>query len=158
MLVYSDNALVSPFKEGRGLMVRVANRRDSQMINVSAGLMFSWVEQTEKGPQRRFYNLDLEYERVNLLSTSWTIVHPIGEKSPLNGVTADDLAKGDAEIILLLRGYDETHSQEVHARTSYVAREIVWGAKFVTILGHNARGQATIALDRLSLYDPVPLP
>ncbi len=158
MLVYSRNALVSPFREGRGLMVRVANRRDSQMINVSAGLMFSRVEATEKGPLRRFYNLELEYDRVNLLATSWTIVHPIGESSPLSGVTAEELAKADAEIILLLRGYDETHSQEVHARTSYTAREVVWGARFVTILGHNERGQATIALDKLSLHEPAPLP
>jgi len=158
MLVYSNNALVSPFHDGKALMVRVANRRDSQMINVSAGMMFSWVEGTGQERKRRFYNLELEYDRVNLLATSWTIVHPIGEKSPLAGVTADDLLKADAEIILLLRGYDETHSQEVHARTSYVAREIVWGAKFVTILGHNGKGQATIALDKLSMYEPATLP
>jgi inward rectifier potassium channel len=158
MLVYSDNALISPFQGGRALMVRVANKRDSQMINVSAGLMFSWVEPSEKGPLRRFYNLELEYDRVNLLSTSWTIVHPIGEKSPLSTVTADDLTGADAEIILLLRGYDETHSQEVHARTSYTAREIVWGARFVTILGRNERGQATVALDKLGLHEPARLP
>jgi len=158
MLAYSDRALVSPFREGRGLMVRVANRRDSQMINVSAGMIFSWVEPSEKGPQRRFYNLELEYEKVNFLATSWTVVHPIGEKSPLLGVTADDLVKGDAEIILMVRGYDETHSQEVHARTSYTAREIVWGARFTTILRRNDNGQATIALDKLSLHEPALLP
>jgi inward rectifier potassium channel len=158
MLVYSDHALVSPFREGRGLMIRVANKRDSQMINVSAGLMFSVVETSEGGPMRRFYNLELEYDHVNLLATSWTIVHPIGDTSPLSALAPDDLVKGDAEIILLLRGYDETHSQEVHARTSYIAREIVWGARFVTILGHNDRGQATIALDKLGLHEPAPLP
>jgi inward rectifier potassium channel len=158
MLVYSENALVSPFQGGKALMIRVANRRDSQMINISATAMFSWVETTEKGPVRRFYNLELEYERVNLLSTSWTIVHPIGEKSPLSGMTSADLENADAELIVLLRGYDETHSQEVHSRTSYTAREIVWGARFTPVLGKNARGQATIALDKLSLYEAAPLP
>jgi inward rectifier potassium channel len=158
MLVYSDNALVSPFKEGKALMMRVANRRDSQMIDVSAKLMFSWVEPSEKGPVRRFYNLDLEYDRVNLLSTSWTIVHPIGEKSPLAGVMPADLEAADAELILLLRGFDETYYQEVHSRTSYTAREIIRGARFVTILGKNGRGQATIALDKLGQFEPAPLP
>ncbi len=158
MLAYSENALVSPYRDGKALMIRVANRRDSQMINISATVMFSWVEPSEKGPVRRFYNLELEYERVNLLSTSWTIVHPIGEKSPLAGMTAADLEKADVEIIVLLRGYDETHSQEVHSRTSYVAREVVWGARFTPVLGRNDRGQATIALDKLSTFEPAKLP
>jgi inward rectifier potassium channel len=157
-LVYSDNALLSPFGGGRALMARVANRRESQMIDVSARLMFSWVERSERDPVRRFYNLELEYDRVNLLSTSWTIVHPIVETSPLHGLTALELETADVEIILLLRGYDETHSQEVHSRTSYVARDIVWGARFTPVLGKNDRGQATIALDKLSSHEPAPLP
>ena len=157
-LIWSDQAIVAPFRGGRALMMRVANRRDSQMINVQATVMFSLVEPTERGPVRRFYDLGLEYDEVNLLSTSWTIVHPMDEKSPLGALTAAELEAGDAEVILLLRGFDETYYQEVHARTSYTAREIVWGAHFVTILGKNDRGQATIALDRLGLFEPATLP
>jgi inward rectifier potassium channel len=157
-LSWSENALISPFKGGRALMVRVANRRESQMLDVSASMLFSWVEASDSGSVRRFYNLDLEYDRINLLSTSWTIVHPIGETSPLAGMTAAGLEAADAELILLLRGFDETYYQEVHARTSYIAREIVWGARFVTILGKNDQGQATIALDSLGRHEETPLP
>ncbi len=77
---------------------------------------------------------------------------------PLHGLIAAELELANVEIIVLLRGYDETHSQEVHSRTSYIASEIVWGARFTPVLGRNGRGQATIALDRLSLYEPAPLP
>lgn len=158
MLVYSDHAIVAPFRNGTGLMVRVANKRDSQMIDVTATLIFSWVETTDAGRTRRFYNLDLEYDHVSLLATSWTIVHPIVENSPLHGLIAAELGPANVEIIILLRGYDETHSQEVHSRRSYVSGEIVWGARFVPVLGRNSRGQATIALDKLSLHEPAPLP
>jgi inward rectifier potassium channel len=157
-LSWSEQALIAPFKDGRALMLRVANRRDSQMLDVSASILLSWIEPSGKGPVRRFYNLDLEYDHINLLSTSWTIVHPIGETSPLAGLTAADLEASDAELLLLLRGFDETYYQEVHARTSYTAREIVWGARFVTILGKNDAGEATIALDLLGRHEEAPLP
>jgi inward rectifier potassium channel len=30
----------------------------------------------------KFYSLDLELEKINALSLSWTLVHPITEESP----------------------------------------------------------------------------
>jgi inward rectifier potassium channel len=34
----------------------------------------------------KFYSLDLELEKINALSLSWTLVHPITEESLLNSL------------------------------------------------------------------------
>jgi inward rectifier potassium channel len=47
----------------------------------------------------KFYSLDLELEKINALSLSWTLVHPITEESPLFKFTKDDLIQG--EILVL---------------------------------------------------------
>ena len=41
-------------------------------------------------------------------------------------------ASANAEILVLLSGIDETFEQTVHARSSYVADEIAWNARFVS--------------------------
>ena len=45
--------------------------------------------------------------------------------SPLHGKTAEDLAENSAEILVLIRGFDDTFSQVVNARTSYRHDEIL---------------------------------
>ncbi|MGH9888215.1 MAG: hypothetical protein ACREBE_21965, partial [bacterium] len=64
---------------------------------------------------------------------SWTIVHPVDEKSPMFGMTHADLVAREAEFLILLAGVDETFSQIVHARSSYKANEVQFGHRFVNI-------------------------
>jgi inward rectifier potassium channel len=60
-------------------------------------------------------------------------VHPIDESSPLRGCSAVALKEMDAELLILLNGFDETFSQTVHTRSSYKVEEVVWGAKFTSM-------------------------
>ncbi len=153
-LIYSQNALIAPYlQDDKGLMLRLANARRSQMINVTAKVMLSRVEEKDGVRKRMFYQLDLEINQINLLATSWTLVHPITENSPLYNIGPEELRASDAELMIALEGYDETYSQQVHARTSYKHQEVIFNAKFAKILGRNNDGKATIALDRISEYD-----
>lgn len=92
-------------------------------------------------------------DNISLFVTSWTIVHPIDEESPLYQLTYKDLVDRNAEMILLLSAYDESHNQEVHARTSYKYDEMRENAKFIPILGHNKEKQSIIRLDELDHYE-----
>jgi len=155
MLVYSENALVAPYRDGSGLMLRVANKRESQMIDVSASMIFSWVETTDESQARRFFNLELEYNRINMLSTSWTIVHPIDGASPLAGKTPEELERAEAEILVLLTGIDEAFEQTVHARSSYRAEEIVWNARFQSMfLPVDAQARVSVDISRVHEIEP----
>lgn len=150
-LLFSDFAIVSPYKEGRGLMIRVANQRDSQLINLKAKLAFSQVT----NGKREFFFLPLEMDMINLLASSWTIVHPLDDNSPLKKLTLKEVQTKDMEIILFLEGYDETYAQSIHSRTSFKGTEILFNKKFKRILGRTKSGKARVELDQLSSVEDV---
>ena len=59
----------------------------------------------------------------------------------------------------MLTGFDETFSQTVHTRSSYTARELVWGAKFKNMFNPpTPDGIVSIDVARLHAYERVPLP
>src|SRR5471032_1436668 len=130
---FSSQMVVAPFKGGRGLMMRMANMRDNQIIDLTARINCNWLEQGVAGLGRKFQLLELERSEVMLFPLAWTLVHPITEGSPLWGLTDEDLKKAEFEFLVLVTGIDETFSQQVHARSSYKPTEIIWGAKFRNI-------------------------
>lgn len=154
-IMFSKNALISPYKDITGLMVRVANPKNNQLINISAKIMYSQIEESNGNKTRIFYPLDLEINKISLFVTSWTVVHPINSESPLFNLTQKDMEYRKGELILLLSAYDESYSQDLHARTSYKSEEIIENAKFISITGFNENEQAVIYLDKLNNYELV---
>jgi inward rectifier potassium channel len=156
---FSNTMVVAPFQGGRGLMLRMANMRDNQIIDLRARVNCSWIEQGAAGIGRKFRLLELERSEVVFFPLAWTLVHPITEESPLWGLTDEDLKKAEFEFLVLVSGIDETFSQQVHARSSYKPAEIIWGAKFTNIFNPpDASGQLSIDIHRIDQSDPVPLP
>jgi inward rectifier potassium channel len=151
--------VVAPFKGGRGLMMRMANMRDNQIIDLTARINCSWLEAGTAGIGRKFQLLALERSEVMLFPLSWTLVHPITEESPIWGLSNEDLRKAEFEFLVLVTGVDETFSQRVNARSSYKPAEIVWGAKFRNIFNPpDENGRLSIDIHRIDESDPVPLP
>lgn len=133
-IAFSDNAIVAPYNGGRALEFRVANRKRTQVINLEAQVIFSWMSDDGRGGRtRRYQPLPLERNRVTFFPLAWTIVHPIDDASPLATATAESLRSTLAEVVILLVGTEDTSGQAVHARSSYLADEIVWQAKFRSI-------------------------
>lgn len=132
-IIYSRNAIVAPYRDKTALEFRIANARRSQLIDVQVQAILTKVERVSGSTVRKFYELNLERNRVVFFPLSWTVVHPIDSASPIWGLTHEDLVDGDAELLVLLIGTDETVSQSVHSRSSYQADEIVWGAKFANM-------------------------
>ena len=113
-IVYSRNAIVAPYREKTALEFRIANGRTSQLIEVQIQVILTKLEQVNGTSIRKFYDLDLERQRVVFFTLSWTVVHPIDPSSPIWGLTKKDLVDADAEVLILLTGTDETLSQTVH--------------------------------------------
>ncbi len=156
---FSNSMVVAPFRGGRGLMLRMANMRDNQIIDLKARVNCSWLEQGVAGLGRKFQLLQLERSEVVLFPLSWTLVHPITEESPLWGLSDADLRTAEFEFLVLVTGIDETFSQQVNARSSYKPAEIVWGAKFRNIFNPpDAMGRLSIDIHRIDQNDPTPLP
>ena len=155
---FSNSMVVAPFKGGRGLMMRLANMRDSQIVDLRARVNCSWLEKGVGSIGRKYQLLDLERSEVMLFPLSWTLVHPVTEESPLWGLTDEDLRRSEFEFLVLVSGVDETFSQQVHARSSYKPAEIVWGAKFRNIFNPpDDQGRLSIDIHRIDQSDPAPL-
>jgi inward rectifier potassium channel len=154
-VLFSRNAVIAPYREGTGFEFRIVNERRSQLIQVELQVIFS---RRLAGGQRRFDTLRLERSTVVFFPLHWTVVHPIDAQSPLFGLGQEDLAKGDAEFLILLTAIDETFSQTVHARSSYRAEEVVVGARFQDVIRQGPEGRLGVDLRRFHGLDRVELP
>lgn len=152
---FSEKALIAPYEDRTSLQFRILNRRPNALMDMEATVILMMVE-GEPGKQKRtFQNLTLEREHVDFLALTWTIVHPIDESSPLFGKTSADAEKWQAEIIILIKGFDETFSQGVRARYSYRFDEIAWNAKFTPAFQFDATGSMVLNIDKVGSYAPV---
>lgn len=128
---YSNNAVIAPFQDVTGFMFRIANKKQNELLEIECEIGFAYNNPETK--KRAFYFLELERGRINFLPLSWTIVHPIDEKSPLYGLTEEAFRKGDGEFVILVKAINDTYFQTVYSRMSYKAEEIVWNAKFIPV-------------------------
>jgi inward rectifier potassium channel len=155
-VIFSDNAVVAPYRSMTAFMFRVANQRRSQMVSLEARVVMSRLEQTDGGPKRQFYGLELERHKVSFLPLTWTLVHPIDEESPFHNVTEAEFLASDAEVLILLTGMDETFSQMVHSRSSYKASEVVWNARFQSLYeADRPTEHLSIDINRLHEIEPM---
>jgi inward rectifier potassium channel len=144
-LLFSDRALISPYKEGSALMFRFASYKDNHTltdveIRVNIGLQV----QEDGATMYKYYDLILERTKVESLPMNWTVVHPIDEKSPLLGFGTEDMKASDVEIYVLIRGFDDVYSNFVQQRTSYTYEEIQFNKKFIPMYRESDDGRTTI--------------
>ena len=155
VLLYSDKVLISPYEDKTGLMFRVANTKQNELIEVEASVVLSYNDPTTN--KREFESLPLEINKINFLTLSWTIVHPIDEKSPVYNVNTEELLKRDAELIILIKAINDTYSQTVYSRMSYKAHEFEDKAKFVPIKQEvSSEGKISINLTDIHQYNKTP--
>lgn len=155
---FSKNAVVAPYLDINGLMFRIINRRNSEIIDIQADLTLSYLQTLPNGTRtRKYFGLPLERRQVNFFPLSWTIVHPLTPDSPLHGFTQASMAEADVEFLILIKGHDETFSQQVQIRYSYRFNELVWGAKFVPMFDGDTKGVIALDLKKLDLYQKAPL-
>ena len=149
-ILFSHQAIVAPYGGGHSLQFRIANRRKNEIIQLEAQVLFSAMEPDGRGGLvRRYTLLPLERNKVTFFPLSWTIVHPIDQTSPLEGKTADELVRAEAEVLVLLSGIDETFAQTVHARSSYRAEEIIWNRRFRSMFVEEQGGSLSVDISRL---------
>ncbi|MFM9905759.1 MAG: transporter [Pyrinomonadaceae bacterium] len=158
-IIFSDVCVIAPYRGIEGLMFRLVNGRSNQLIEVEVKVLFARFVNEDGRAVRRFDFLELERKKVTFLPLALTVVHPIDERSPLRGLSAEDYIRSDAEILILLSGTDETFAQVVHTRSSYKPDEIRCGHKFVSIYNEVADGEPiSINIRKLSAIEPAEEP
>jgi inward rectifier potassium channel len=146
---FSESMAVAPYGAGTSLQFRVVNRRRNSLMELEAVVMLMTVVMQDGKPKRVYQPLKLERERVMFFPLTWTIVHPIDTESPLDGKSAEDLARLQAEVLILIKGYDDTFSQTVLARRSYRHDEIGWERRFAPAFFVDEQGDLVLEVSKV---------
>lgn len=155
---FSNNALIAPYEDGEALMLRMAPYKNNYLLDAQVKVSVN-MRNYENGKQvNSFYNLDLEISRINALPLSWTVVHPIDERSPFFNFKPEDYDALDVEILVYLTAFDDLFSNTVVARNSYTAQEIKYGMKFSSMFYPSEQRTHTILdLSKLNDMEPAPI-
>ncbi len=143
-ILFSDVALIAPYRGITAFEFRLANARSNELVQVEAKVTLSRFKASGVG--RDFIPLKLERDNVLFFPLAWTVVHPIDETSPLYGMGPGDLAASGAEFLVFLTAFDETFSQTVQTRSSYLAEDVVWGASFESVFNPQ-RDDGIVSID-----------
>jgi inward rectifier potassium channel len=156
---FSDKAIMAPFKEGIAFMFRLTPFKNTYLTDAEIKLTLAMSLEENGKTINRFFPLPLELSSINTLNLSWTLVHVVDEKSPFYGLTREDLIAGKAEIMVFLKAFDETYSNTVVKRSSYLAEEIEFGARFLPMYHRSGDNTSTILdIEKLSLIEKADLP
>ena len=153
-ILFSKHAIITPYRGITGFEFRIANIRNNKLINLSAKVTMSWIEEGSSSLQRRYAALPLEREKVFLFPLNWTIVHPIDQESPLFNKSLTEISKIKAEFIILIQGYDETFAQDVHTTSSYTFDEILMDVKYAPMY-FPENGHTVLELDKIDATIPL---
>jgi len=153
---FSKNAVIAPYKDGIALMLRLVPYKNTYLTDAEAKLTLGLSLEEDGKMVNRFYPLELEFSKVNALTLSWTIVHPITEDSPLFKLTPEDYAHIRGEVLVYIKAFDDMFSNTVASRSSYIFKEIVVGAKFKPMYHRSESGNRTVLdFDKLNDYQDI---
>ena len=142
---FSNKVTVAPYNGVPTLTVRLSNSRRSQIIEATVTVTLLRNEKTTEGQMmRRFFDLALSRSHTPVFALTFTVMHPIDESSPLFGETPESLAASQSELLVSVTGLDETMSQTIHARTSYLAEDILFGQRFRDMFAFTEAGRLVI--------------
>lgn len=151
-ILFSKNLVLAPYKEMNAIMFRMANMRKSQLIETEVQFVVGYNKQVNGVAQRVFITLALERSKINFFPLSWTVVHPIDDKSSLKGVPMQELYDGNAEFSVLVKAFDDTFHQHVYARYSYLMKDMVEGVKFIPTYSQASDGVIEMDFQKFDHY------
>jgi inward rectifier potassium channel len=141
---YSKNALFAPFKDGVALMFRMVPYTKNYLVNVEVKVTIAMKVIEEGQVKNKFYNANLDIAKANTMTSNWTLVHPINEDSPLYNLTKEEIESAATELLVFVQGFDESFANTVVSRASYIANELVYGAKFTPMYAPAINGKSTV--------------
>jgi len=154
-VIFSNRAVIGRLDNQRVLMIRMANGRESNVIDAEVYLTMLRDEVTAEGKlMRRFRDLRLLRSWTPVFALTWLAIHVIDDASPLHEATPESLAAANAQIAVTVGGIDVTYAQSVQAQFSYVASEVVWDARFADVIEDGPEGRR-VNYDRLHDVEPL---
>jgi inward rectifier potassium channel len=139
------------------LMLRLANERGSFVVEAEAHVTVIKPEVTAEGERmRRVFDVPLVRDNQPWFFLSWTVMHPIDERSPLYGLDRETMIKDGVRLSINVMGFDSTVGQTVHATASYLPEQILFGHRYVDAFHTLPDGRLAMDYAKFDLVEPSP--
>ncbi len=156
-VLFSQRAIIGDFDGQRALQFRMANERTTAIVEATVHAYLTREERLASGEvMRRVYDLPLRRATSPVFALSFLAVHPIDARSPLHGVTSDQLRDAGTNIIVTFTGIDDQLATNVHARYVWNWNDLVFEHRFVDLFKVDAETGARY-IDLEPLHETVPL-
>uniref|UniRef100_A0A3Q3RNN3 ATP-sensitive inward rectifier potassium channel 12-like n=1 Tax=Mastacembelus armatus TaxID=205130 RepID=A0A3Q3RNN3_9TELE len=138
-LLFSHHAVIALRDSKLCLMWRLGNMRKSHIVEAHVRAQLIKPHITAEGEYLPLEQTDIDVgyddglDRLFLVSPL-VVVHEINKNSPLYNLSRTDLQKEDFEIVVILEGMVEATAMTTQARSSYLAKEILWGHRFEPVV------------------------
>ena len=160
-VVFSKEAVI--YEEGgqQFFEVRIADLRQSQIVEAHVRLQLYWYELVDPMEERYEFNqcdLDCGYDTGTdriILITPVRIRHCIREGSPLYGLTSTKLGTMDLEVVVILEGIVEPTGLTAQALYSYTSDQILFNRKFAPVV-RKRDGKWEVDFSRIDATLPCP--
>ena len=154
-ILYADRAVVSRHDGALTLMLRIANGRDSLLVDGAARLYALIAERTREGQYfRRIHELPLLRPRIPIFGLTWTLMHVLDAASPLAGMDREALRRREVRLFLVVTARDPTLAAEVHDIHDYGAEDVAFGMRYAEAVTVDALGRPVADLRLVGTLEP----
>lgn len=159
-VLFSNVATI--FQDGDHLRLnfRLGNLRNTPLMNASIEAILARTKKDDNGNSTLQLDiLPLSFNHVPVFPVSLSFAHHILESSPLYGLDAAALEAQQATIFLVLTATDPVSAQDVFAQHAYKAEDLLFGARFVSLLKPSDQGKLEVdfSLFHTTSTDPLPV-
>lgn len=157
-VLISNVCCIYPYDGVPTLVFRMANARGNRMVEATLGVSLARTVLTKEGEQfRRVLELPLVRNHNPMFFVGWTAMHRLDEKSPLFGMTKEQLEAESAEILAVLTGLDEDIGATLHARKAWGPEDLRWDHRFVDIVAATTDEDGVRVFDYTRFHDTYPI-
>jgi len=156
-IIFSKCAVIRNYNGIKCLMVQIANLRKHQILNAKISLYLAGYVTLKEGERAyRFLKLNIIEDTNTMFGLPSVPVHPIDESSPLSTATTESMKYNENEILVFVKGIDESTSGYIQARYSYLPSEIKHNYRFVDMVSRcTSTGYKRV--DYSKIHDITPL-
>ena len=158
-IIFAKYPVVTKHNGVTTLVFRMANARSNFITEATAKLWVLRPTVTDEGKRLvGFEQMQLLRSENPTFALSWTLFHPIDERSPLIGQNEDTLAASQMNFAVSVVGFDEASGQIVRARDVFAAQDARFGQEYVDFVWVDDQGLRHIDYAKIDAIRPVSPP
>jgi inward rectifier potassium channel len=151
----ADRLVVCQHNGTPTLMVRVGNGRLTPLGEAQARLNVLLREISSEGMVvRSVQELKLLRSRLPIFPLTWTLMHVMDERSPLHGMSSDDMIEGDTNLFLSIEARDPSLAAIVHEIRTFGPNDVVFGMRYVDVISTEPDGTPLADMTKLNVLEP----